>query len=246
MHCPRGCNHQILGLLGVLCGSQRTRPLTTAGHWWPCFPDPSTHSLTALPGCLHQAVQQWAVKGFTSGREVHAVCAVVTLCCRLALAGVVASSAAYVTGKLAELVGHASYATALAIAKMLPGHKKKAKGEQQMATVWAVCALCMALIDQACCAWHFLQPHGVPYSSLLKLMWCQATTLHSDCLATQSVDCVVCLAKQSVNCVVKHMGICVAAGDEVTPEERSALHTVGAASLVAFVDVYDSLETAGK
>jgi len=36
------------------------------------------------------------------------------------------------------------------------------------------------------------------------------------------------------------------AGDEVTPEERSALHTVGAAGLVAFVDVYDSLETAAK
>lgn len=36
------------------------------------------------------------------------------------------------------------------------------------------------------------------------------------------------------------------AGDEVTPEERSALHTVGAAGLVAFVDVYDSLESAAK
>lgn len=50
------------------------------------------------------------------------------MCCRLAVAGKIASSAAYVTGKLAELVGHASYATALAIAKSLPGHKKKNKG----------------------------------------------------------------------------------------------------------------------
>lgn len=40
-----------------------------------------------------------------------------------------ASSAAYVTGKLAELVGHASYVTALAIAKSMPGHKKKSQGE---------------------------------------------------------------------------------------------------------------------
>lgn len=46
---------------------------------------------------------------------------------RLALAGSIASSAAYVTGKLAALVGQASYATALAIAKSLPGHKKKKK-----------------------------------------------------------------------------------------------------------------------
>lgn len=29
-------------------------------------------------------------------------------------------------------------------------------------------------------------------------------------------------------------------------QERSALHTVGAAGLVAFVDVYDSLEAAAK
>lgn len=29
-------------------------------------------------------------------------------------------------------------------------------------------------------------------------------------------------------------------------QERSALHTVGAAGLVAFVDVYDSLESAAK
>jgi hypothetical protein len=36
------------------------------------------------------------------------------------------------------------------------------------------------------------------------------------------------------------------ASDEVTPEERSVLHTVGAAGLVAFVDVYDSLENAAK
>lgn len=41
-------------------------------------------------------------------------------------------------------------------------------------------------------------------------------------------------------------GVLGSAGDEVTPEERSALHTVGAAGLVAFVDVYDSLETAAK
>lgn len=39
--------------------------------------------------------------------------------------------------------------------------------------------------------------------------------------------------------------VCLA-GDEVTPEERSAFHTVGAAGLVAFVDVYDSLEAAAK
>lgn len=38
----------------------------------------------------------------------------------------------------------------------------------------------------------------------------------------------------------------VAAGDLVSPEERSVLHTVGAAGLVAFVDVYDSLESAAK
>lgn len=37
----------------------------------------------------------------------------------------IASSAAYVTAKLAEAVGHASYVTALAIAKSLPGHKKR-------------------------------------------------------------------------------------------------------------------------
>lgn len=49
---------------------------------------------------------------------------------RLALAGSVASSAAYVTGKLAALVGQASYATALAIARSLPGHKKKKKNGQ--------------------------------------------------------------------------------------------------------------------
>jgi hypothetical protein len=36
------------------------------------------------------------------------------------------------------------------------------------------------------------------------------------------------------------------AKDEVTPEDRSVLHTVGAAGLVAFVDVYDSLENAAK
>jgi hypothetical protein len=49
--------------------------------------------------------------------------------CRLAVAGVIASSAAYVTAKLADMVGHASYVTALAIAKSLPGHKKRAAGE---------------------------------------------------------------------------------------------------------------------
>lgn len=52
-----------------------------------------------------------------------------TACCRLAVAGVIASSAAYVTAKLAGMVGHASYVTALAIAKSLPGHKKRAAGE---------------------------------------------------------------------------------------------------------------------
>lgn len=36
------------------------------------------------------------------------------------------------------------------------------------------------------------------------------------------------------------------AADEVTDEDRSVLHTVGAAGLVAFVDVYDSLESAAK
>lgn len=88
--------------------------------------------------------------------------------CRLAVAGTVASSAAYVTGKLAALVGQASYATALAIAKSLPGHKKQAKRSSGSSS------------------------------------------------------------------------------EIVTPEERSALHTVGAAGLVAFVDVYDSLEQAAK
>lgn len=87
----------------------------------------------------------------------------------LAVAGVIASSAAYVTAKLAEAVGHASYVTALAIAKSLPGHKKR----------------------------------------------------HAQAAGA-------------------------AASDEVTPEERSVLHTVGAAGLVAFVDVYDSLESAAK
>eukprot|EP00775_Hariotina_reticulata_P009664 gene9664-9823_t len=80
----------------------------------------------------------------------------------LAAAAAVASGAAYVTGRLAELVGQASYSTALMIAKALPGHKKKKPGEL------------------------------------------------------------------------------------ATPEERSALHTMGAAGLVAFVDVYDSLEAAAK
>eukprot|EP00879_Flechtneria_rotunda_P001609 GHRR01001769.1.p1 GENE.GHRR01001769.1~~GHRR01001769.1.p1 ORF type:complete len:345 (+),score=146.16 GHRR01001769.1:601-1635(+) len=80
----------------------------------------------------------------------------------LELAGKVAGSAAYVTGKLAALIGQASYAAALTIAKSLPGHKKKQPGEL------------------------------------------------------------------------------------VSPEERSALHTVGAAGLIAFVDVYDSLEVAAK
>jgi hypothetical protein len=37
-----------------------------------------------------------------------------------------------------------------------------------------------------------------------------------------------------------------ASADIVTPEERGVLHTVGAAGLVAFVDVYDSLESACK
>jgi hypothetical protein len=83
------------------------------------------------------------------------------------MAGTVASSAAYVTGKLAALVGQASYATALAIAKTLPGHKKRSSGSSSSSEI-------------------------------------------------------------------------------VTPEERSALHTVGAAGLVAFVDVYDSLEQAAK
>jgi hypothetical protein len=87
---------------------------------------------------------------------------------RLAMAGTVASSAAYVTGKLAALVGQASYATALAIAKTLPGHKKRSTGSSSSSS------------------------------------------------------------------------------EIVTPEERSALHTVGAAGLVAFVDVYDSLEQAAK
>ncbi|KAF8071025.1 hypothetical protein HT031_001107 [Scenedesmus sp. PABB004] len=80
----------------------------------------------------------------------------------LALAGIVASSAAYVTGKLAALVGKASYATAIAIARSLPGHGKARKAE----------------------------------------------------------------------------------GELVSAEERSVLHTVGAAGLVAFVDVYDALEAA--
>lgn len=53
-------------------------------------------------------------------------------CCRLAVAGTIASSAAYVTAKLAEAVGHASYVTALAIAKSLPGHKKRHQGETQV------------------------------------------------------------------------------------------------------------------
>ncbi|KAF6265793.1 senescence-associated protein-domain-containing protein [Scenedesmus sp. NREL 46B-D3] len=86
----------------------------------------------------------------------------------LALAGSVASSAAYVTGRLAAMVGQASYATALAIARSLPGHKK--------------------------------QPNRSGGSG----------------------------------------------SEFASPEERSALHTVGAAGLVAFVDVYDSLEQAAK
>jgi hypothetical protein len=61
---------------------------------------------------------------------------------RLAIAGSIASSAAYVTGKLAELVGKASYATALAIARSLPGHgsKKAAKapGVVWCCAVWAL------------------------------------------------------------------------------------------------------------
>jgi hypothetical protein len=47
---------------------------------------------------------------------------------RLAVAASVASGAAYVTGRLAELVGQASYSMALVIAKALPGHKKKSPG----------------------------------------------------------------------------------------------------------------------
>jgi hypothetical protein len=54
-------------------------------------------------------------------------------CCRLKVAGTIASSAAYVTAKLAEAVGHASYVTALAIAKSLPGHKKRHQGKNQAA-----------------------------------------------------------------------------------------------------------------
>jgi hypothetical protein len=46
---------------------------------------------------------------------------------RLRVAGAIASSAAYVSGHLAALVGKASYATALAIARSLPGHKGRAK-----------------------------------------------------------------------------------------------------------------------
>lgn len=44
----------------------------------------------------------------------------------------VASGAAYVTGRLAALVGDASYALALAIAKALPGHddRKAAEGAE--------------------------------------------------------------------------------------------------------------------
>lgn len=62
------------------------------------------------------------------------------VCCRLAVAGVVASSAAYVTAKLAEAVGHASYVTALAIAKSLPGHKKKKQGKATVPVIIDTCA----------------------------------------------------------------------------------------------------------
>ena len=51
------------------------------------------------------------------------------------MAGTIASSAAYVTAKLAAAVGHASYLTALAIAKSLPGHKKKRQGERRRPTL---------------------------------------------------------------------------------------------------------------
>lgn len=62
--------------------------------------------------------------------------------CRLAVAGVVASSAVYVTAKLAEVVGHASYVTALAIAKSLPGHKKRKHGK---------CGMDLLLLVNHCC-----------------------------------------------------------------------------------------------
>lgn len=57
-----------------------------------------------------------------------------------------------------------------------------------------------------------------------------------------STCCTVCCTVSSCPSFCR---ACVA-GDEVTPEERSALHTVGAAGLVSFVSVYDSLESAAK
>jgi hypothetical protein len=80
--------------------------------------------------------------------------------CRLAVAGVVASSAVYVTARLAEVVGHASYVTALAIAKSLPGHKKRKKGKCEQTSPCICCILpaaTMAILNISSPALQFLQ-----------------------------------------------------------------------------------------
>jgi len=79
------------------------------------------------------------------------------VCCRLAVAAAVASSAAYVTGKLAELVGHASYVTALAIAKSMPGHKKKSQGEGLQLLQHGHSTVLPSMQHRSCTVMHHLE-----------------------------------------------------------------------------------------
>lgn len=119
----------------------------------------------------------------------------------------VASTAAYVTGRLAALVGHASYMTALTIAKSLPGHKKKAPG---------------ALVKGALV--HASRARACTHCSSAAVAPCVRATAHA---RTVPSHCA--------HCCRRHWHL--RSGELVSVEERSALHTVGAAGLVAFVEV---------
>jgi len=65
--------------------------------------------------------------------------------------------------------------------------------------------------------------------------------LHTWLLCSLAICCFSCYIT-----FVLTLDLLVLQVELATPEGRSALHTMGAAGLVAFVDVYDSLEVAAK
>jgi len=123
--------------------------------------------VTRVASTASGMIQNYVEKQTKEGKPGEAAKVSPALKTSLKVVAKVAAMTASVTGRLAALVGDASYATALAIAKAMPGHEKR---------------------------------KSAPAANT----------------------------------------------GEVTPEERSALKTVGAAGLMAYVQVYDSLEQAAK